>query len=314
MQGHELDNCFDRIEEQKPVEGSFLPRLDVGQHTVIVTGYRGKDSKQNLGTILEADFEVETSTVHAKGEARGWPWFPNQTGWAGAYESDRVKGFMTAVDTSVGFPKRTTKETGRDLALDTLRGVRIHVTVTPSIDRKTGRQRTDKNGKPCNESHFSAIPGQTMPEIQARSAAIPKRVPPPPQGTQGQQYQNAPHPSQMPQQAYPAQYAQQPMQPQYASQPAPQGVPMQPQYAPQPAPQGVPMQPQYAPQPQQPYPPQGVPMQPQPQYAPQPAPAQPQYQTAPYPPPGVPQAAQPQPAPQGYPQPGQMPGVLQGLR
>lgn len=235
----QLDAIFDEVETAEPVN-TYAQRLPEGTHTVILLRYGAKNSQQKLGTILEADFMIEKSTnpAVAAGEKRGWPWFPQRTGWAGTFEKDRVKNFMGAVDISAGNQPRTTKETGGDLASGKFRGMRLLVTVTPVFDNN-GNRRSDKKGRPMSNAEFAPLQ-QTAEQIAQTAAQLPQEVArqAPRQAPQPQGYQQ-------PQQGYaPQGYA-----------PAPQGYAPPPGYAQ--APQGY--APGYAPAPQGQMPVQGAP-------------------------------------------------------
>jgi hypothetical protein len=232
----DLDAIYDSIENAES-PGGHLPRLGIGTHVIQIDAFRGKPSKKQMGTILEADFVVESSNVHAPGEKRGWPFYPQAPGWLGVYEKDRVKQFYGAIDGSLGLPPRPTKETGGALTSGSLRGLRLQVTVEQAYG-DDGQPLRDKKGRPITNAMYSPIK-QSMQDVQATAA----KMPPPRQAAAG---------------GAPAQQFQQTAQPQYQQQP---GYPTQPQYQ-----QAAPPQQQFAPQGY----PQGYPQQPPPQqFAPQ---------------------------------------------
>jgi hypothetical protein len=229
----DLDAIYDSIENAES-PGGHLPRLGIGTHVILIDAFRGKPSKKQMGTILEADFLIESSSIHAPGEKRGWPFYPQAPGWLGVYEKDRVKQFYSAIDGGLGLPARPTKETGGALTSGSLRGLRVQVVVEQAFG-DDGQPLRDKKNRPITNALFSSIP-QTMADVQANSAKMPppRQAGPAPAQFQAapQQYQQyqQPAPQGYPQQGYPQQPA-----PQQYQQPAPQGYPQQgyPQAAPQ---------------------------------------------------------------------------------
>src|SRR5260221_9978662 len=97
----DLDNIFDGISRSKPIN-DFAQRLDVGKHTLALKRFAVKKSQKDGTPILEADFVVLKSNVHAEGDTRGWAWFIGQSGHAGAYAESRARDFIAAVGKSVG--------------------------------------------------------------------------------------------------------------------------------------------------------------------------------------------------------------------
>lgn len=195
----QLDAVLSDIESTEPLN-ERMQRLGVGQHTVLLTKFYGRNSAQGYGTILYAEFIVEKSTLHIPGERRNWMFFPGLPSWAGKHEKTRVIEFMATVDACVGQPPRGTKITGGELANGKLRGLRIEVVVTPAIDKKTGHQRTNNKGEPINNAAWTPV-RQTEQEIAAQAANLPPdRQAAPVQAPQyappAQQYggQNAPWP------------------------------------------------------------------------------------------------------------------------
>ncbi len=86
----DLTSVFRGTENAKAI-GGFTSRLGVGSHTLLLKRFVVKESQQNKGKIVEADFQVlESSTIPA-GETKGWAWFIGAPGWAGTYEEARLK-------------------------------------------------------------------------------------------------------------------------------------------------------------------------------------------------------------------------------
>jgi hypothetical protein len=268
--------------------------LPVGTHEVAICRYQAVAGMNNSGYRLESTWLILSSdqpTV-TQGTIRDWSWFPQAQGFRGQYESDRAHSLLSLGREGLG-SNDTDDQFGDKLATGEYRGMRWRVTVVQvyNDDGSIKMSRPKGNNakpKPIRNAEFFPVK-QTLGDLQQMKAyletnfasacknAEPRQQQPGYAG--GGQFQQAPHPAQMPGQ-YPAQPSQ-PQQHGYAPQYNQQPVPVQPQQAPQ----------QYPSYPQQPV--QGAPMNPtftQPQYA------QPQQQQAPW--------AQPAqaPAPQQYPQ------------
>lgn len=71
----QLDNVLGEIENTEPLT-ERMPRLGIGQHTVILTKFFGRNSAKGYGTILTAEFVIEKSSIHIPGERRSWLFFP----------------------------------------------------------------------------------------------------------------------------------------------------------------------------------------------------------------------------------------------
>lgn len=90
-------STFKGILNAKPM-GGFLDRLDLGKHHIALTRFMPKESDQEQGTILEADFYIMSSTTpNLAGSYRGYPWFLDAAQHGKSYERDRAKKFIETV-------------------------------------------------------------------------------------------------------------------------------------------------------------------------------------------------------------------------
>lgn len=129
------DDLFNEIANAKPI-GKFAERLGIGKHRVVLKRFAIKKSESEYGRILEADFLVLESTTHEPMSTKGWAWFVESKGWAGKYEQDRVKDFITACGSCVG-DDRGVAEIGAGMKGDkqTGRGLMLDVEVTPQTKK-----------------------------------------------------------------------------------------------------------------------------------------------------------------------------------
>lgn len=156
---------FRGVANAKPIN-NFAPRLGVGRYQVALSRYGVKDSQQNLGAIIEAEFVV-TET----GERRGWPWFVGSQGWAGAYEEDRAKTFLKTIAESLG-SEEDLDVIGAALASDEQqgRGIILDVEVTPQLN-KDGSQRVNKKNEPLFNATWFAM-AQSLEDVAAMRAKL----------------------------------------------------------------------------------------------------------------------------------------------
>jgi hypothetical protein len=252
----EFAGIFSTIQNSKPVS-NFLPRLPVGTHTVVVKRYAPKRSEQAMGTIIEADFIIGATNAQGvkPGEARGWAWFPDQSGWGGAYEQGRAKDFIEKVagcinpaelptcqlqngqvvplNPKTGQPfvdgqgniklAHDVQTIGELLTSGFFRGLQLAVTVTPNLNRD-GSPRLDKKGRPTFNAEWTKIPQAlaNITEMRAQLDKLEGAQPPaaaaaPAQAAHTQPVQQGGQVFQPPQQAV-AQQAQQPVFPPAQSQ------------------------------------------------------------------------------------------------
>jgi len=188
MSNNPYDSIFSGIARSKPTS-SFLPRLEDGVHQLILTRFKPKDSKQKMGTILEADFTVVASSKYVAGDRKGQPFFIGQSGWAGAYEQDRAKKFMNCVALSLGrapLPMPETREPtpeeeaiiqafGAELCSGKFNGIIVQASVTKKMEN--GQPVLDKKGKQTYDVEWSVVSNQqndqTMREALATIGMTP---------------------------------------------------------------------------------------------------------------------------------------------
>src|SRR5262245_6760447 len=115
-----LDAAYNTVETAQPVT-SRIPRLVVGKHRVLLSYYGGRASQHNLGINRDAEYVGTSSTVQMAGEKRRWDCLPQQSGWADAYEADRINKSSAAVDRTAGIANRPPRETGAAMARGELR-------------------------------------------------------------------------------------------------------------------------------------------------------------------------------------------------
>ena len=175
----EFDAIFEGIENAKPI-ASWTRNLGIGEHTVVLNGYRVKKSEKEFGNIVEADFVVLESTVHEENEERGWAWFIDAPGWTGKYNQARAKDFLKEAGKCIG-DERTTKEIGADFVSKAQkgRGTVLKCRVTPVLD-DAGNQRLRKNGEPITNAEWTAV-SQTLEDIAALRAQIEEGAEPEPE-------------------------------------------------------------------------------------------------------------------------------------
>lgn len=166
----EFDAIFEGIENAKPI-ASWTRNLGIGEHTVVLNGYRVKRSEKEFGNIVEADFVVLESSVHEENEERGWAWFIDAPGWTGKYNQARAKDFLKEAGKCVG-DERSTKEIGADFVSKAQkgRGLTLKCRVTPVLD-DAGKQRLRKNGEPITNAEWTAVP-QSLTDIAELRAQL----------------------------------------------------------------------------------------------------------------------------------------------
>lgn len=179
----EFDAIFEGIENAKPI-ASWARNLGIGEHTVVLNNYRVKKSEKEFGNIVEADFIVMESTVHAEGEERGWAWFIDAPGWTGKYNQARAKDFLKEAGKCIG-DERTSKEIGADFVAKKQAGRgTVLKCVVVGVLGDDGKPRLRKNGEQITNSEWTAIP-QTLADVaelraQLDGDAAEKEAPPPP--------------------------------------------------------------------------------------------------------------------------------------
>ncbi len=165
----EIDAVLDQVNDQEELSGGFLPQLGVGTHEVLLSQYQMRELVDK-SKVIQADFVVVESTVHAEGEARGWPWFPQAAKWSGVYNRDANKKFIKTCGECIG-DKRDSKAIGGDFFSKAQkgRGLRLKVTVTPKINAKTGEQMTTKKGQLMTDANWRVFPQSLADMAEARA-------------------------------------------------------------------------------------------------------------------------------------------------
>jgi|SRR5579859_4449000 len=177
-----FDHLFRKMEKAKPIGDEFAERLGMGEHVLMLKSYGGKDSDQEMGTILEAEFEVVESSVYKPGEVKGMAWWPEMSGWAGKYNEARGKEFAQAIADGLG-ETLSISEIGAKLIDDEqeYRGILIGARVT------RGKPKKDDNKKPIAGEFYEnvkwvPIPDQTVEQVaearEALDAKEPKEIAP----------------------------------------------------------------------------------------------------------------------------------------
>jgi hypothetical protein len=167
---NDLDAIFDGIDAAKPIS-TWTKNLGVGEHVVVLTEYRRKQSDKEMGNIIEADFVVLESDVHEEGEARGWAWFIDAPGWTGKYNKYRAKDFLQQMGKCIG-DERESKAIGADFVSKSQkgRGTKIKVVVTPVMD-DDGQPRRRKNGEVIANAEWIPIE-QTLDDVKEMRAQL----------------------------------------------------------------------------------------------------------------------------------------------
>ncbi len=161
----DLDNLFGTIARAKPISG-FAPRLGIGNHLLALKRFQPKNSQQGMGKILEADFMVVESSVYEPGELRGWAWFIDSAGWAGAYEQARAREFLETVAKCID-DDRPTEQIGSDLAGEGQagKGLQIRVSIVAQTN-KDGSAKLGKQGETYTRATWSPVQ-QGLDDIKA---------------------------------------------------------------------------------------------------------------------------------------------------
>lgn len=181
---NEFDSVFGGVENAKAI-GGFASRLGIGMHRLALKRYQVKKSSKGMGNILEADFVVLDSkgaNPHEVGETRGWAWFINASGWAGAYEEARAKDFIQTVAACID-DTRPVRAIGGDLAgpAQAGRGLVIEVEISPQTGKDgapkknaKGETYTNATWKPVKQSLADIGAGRrTLDEMDAGEKPAP---------------------------------------------------------------------------------------------------------------------------------------------
>lgn len=243
---NEVDQIMDSIATAKN-PGGFADKLAVGRHAkLILKRYILKPSQKNEGMFIEAEFIVEESTVHQRGETRGWAWFVQKPSFNGEAERGRNRIFVEAVKASLG-DDRDVKAINSDMISPSQkgRGLQIACEVTqltnpdgsPKLSKGKQNPIFNANWRPVLQtlgdlanyrSRLDALEGPALPSNQAPAYQQPAQ--PAAQAPWGQPpAQPAAQPAQPPWGQPPAQPA---AQPPWGQQPAAPAQPAQPAQAP----------------------------------------------------------------------------------
>ena len=165
------DHLFRKMETAKDIGGDFAERIGRGEHVLMLKRYGGKDSDQEMGTILEAEFEVVESSEYKPGELRGMAWWPEAAGWSGKYNEKRGKEFAVAVASCVG-DALSVSEIGCKLIDDAqeYRGLMIGCRVTK------GKPKKDDPTEFYDKVTWVTIP-QTWEQVAENRAALDAKEP-----------------------------------------------------------------------------------------------------------------------------------------
>lgn len=153
--------------------GGFASRLPIGSHTVLMKRFNVKDSAQNKGRIVEADFLVIESTDDSvmKTPTKGWAWFPDSAGWAGQYEESRLKSFIETVGACIGDDSGV-EALGGALAHENQlgRGMMLKCVISPQTDR-AGVSKKNAKGETYVNIEWQPVT-QTLEDIQKARATL----------------------------------------------------------------------------------------------------------------------------------------------
>ena len=156
---------FAGIATAKPMT-NFAARLPLGKNKVALLYYGVRESQQEKGNIIEADFSVQPG-----GEKRSWAWFPDMPSWAGKFQKDRARKFLECVQASLKSDK-SLDDIAMDLADEKqeYRGLLLDVEVVQVFEKDGTPARGTKGDAIFNEI-WTAIP-QTKADIQAMQAKL----------------------------------------------------------------------------------------------------------------------------------------------
>jgi len=152
---------FAAVASAKPMN-TYAANLPEGRNRVTLLHFGLKDSQKNEGTIVEAEFDCN-------GETRGCAWWPERSGWSGAFNKDRLQKFVTAIKQSIG-DDRDIDEVMASLAATEQhgRGILLEVEVTRKLE-DNGQPMIDKKGNAVYETTFRPIT-QTMDQVRENRA------------------------------------------------------------------------------------------------------------------------------------------------
>lgn len=77
------------------------PRLGLGDHTVAITAFETKKTK-DYGLLMFVEYSIIESTTHTKGDVFGDAWFIQKPGLNGEYERKRANEFARVVVQCLG--------------------------------------------------------------------------------------------------------------------------------------------------------------------------------------------------------------------
>lgn len=153
------------IADAKPAF-SRVPNLGAGRHEVILTKYSIRESQQNMGTIMSAEFFVPGVGP------RGWAWFPNSQGWAGTFSQSDAKAFLEAVQVSLGTDQDLDEVADSLLSEDQPgTGVRVIAEVW-QVMNKDGSARLNQKREPIFNAKWFPIE-QTVDDVAKTRDLLP---------------------------------------------------------------------------------------------------------------------------------------------
>lgn len=165
------DDLLDEVDAAKAIN-NFSPKLEIGRHKVALKRMRIKKSTKEGGPpVAEIDVIVIESSVHAKGETRGWPWFVGLPAPAGGYQKARLGEFTAAVKTSIG-DERPGKEVNADLLSPQQKGRGLVLIADVVQAYKDGKPLMGKKG-PVTNVTWTPVK-QTLADVAATRAQIDK--------------------------------------------------------------------------------------------------------------------------------------------
>ena len=153
------------IADAKPAF-SRIPNIPAGRFEVILTKYGIRESQQNKGTILNAEFLVE-----GVGQ-RGWAWFPSSQGWAGVFSQSDAKQFLETVQVSLA-TEQTIDEIAESLLEDDQPGTGLRMIAEVwQVLNKDGSARLNQNREPIFNSKFFPVE-QTLEDLAKTREQLP---------------------------------------------------------------------------------------------------------------------------------------------
>lgn len=149
---------FAAVATAKPMN-NYADTLPEGRNRVTLLHFGLKESQKNEGTIVEAEFDCN-------GVTRGWAWWPERTGWSGAFNKDRLQKFIKAVAESIGDTRGIEDVMGSLADIQQHgRGIVLDVEVLPALD-KDNKPVVRKDGSQAYEATFKMIK-QTLDDVAA---------------------------------------------------------------------------------------------------------------------------------------------------